>query len=83
MQRNVLEGLQNCSGRGGLVWFGLVCPAVSGRRQPLTFPVKGLGSGQQPALTRGQLVHQGGGWQLCLPPLSLPFAFPWCSCPLC
>ena len=80
MTHNTEEGRRDV-----LVWFGMPCGLEAARRQPLTFPVKGSGSGQQPASTRGRLVHPRGwgGWQLCVPPLSHPSPFPWCSCPLC
>ena len=62
-----------CKGRfspGGGVWSGLVCPAVSGRA-PRLVPhgplVKGSGSGDQLAATRGQLGSQGGGGVAALP----------------
>ena len=48
-------------GGGGGGWFCLPYGLGAARRQLLTFPVKGLGSGQSPAPTRGRMVHRRGG----------------------
>ena len=68
------------------VWYGMVCPAVSGRRIacPSRSPLRARGRGSSRHRHRAGWCTQGGGGgggQLRLPPLAHPSPFLWCSRP--